>query len=86
MAKLTEQNGNAFRWLALVGVIVIVIGWIWNAAILSRDLKVNIADDEKTHTKLQQTGTDNREAILRLQSDVQYIRTGIDEIKKELKK
>lgn len=81
-----ERNGTTRKWMTGIGVLVLGGGWIWNAAILSRNLSVNVEDDVVTHGKLQALGTQNREDIINMKSDIRYIKEGIDEIKKELKK
>ena len=81
-----KWNWTATKWATVMGILALAGGWLWNAATLSRNLSVNIAEDSAVHTKLQTTATENRESIIVLQSDLKYIREGIDEIKRELKK
>ena len=79
MAKI---NGNA-KWVAIIiGLGLAVGGWIWNAAVVCQRVEHNATEDARVHPIAEQSHED----IVRLQTDVKYIRVGIDEIKAELKK
>jgi len=81
-----ERNGTITKWATVAGILALCGGWLWNAAILSGNLKKNIETDADVHAKMQTIGTQNREAIITLQADLKYIKEGIDEIKREMKK
>ena len=78
---MAKMNGNV-KWVAaLIGLLLAVGGWIWNAAVVCEQVKNNDKEDARVHPIAEQ----NHEDIVRLQADVTYIKKGVDEIKQELK-
>jgi uncharacterized protein HemX len=73
-------NGWA-KWVAIFVVIALAVGgWVWNAATVYSRVEQVDADNKEDHPKIQE----NREKILTIQRDVQYIREGVDRIDKKL--
>lgn len=83
MMGKTTMNGNA-KWA--VGLILIigmaVAGWIWNAAVVCQKVEHNAAEDARVHPITER----NHDDIIEIKRDISYIRSGVDEIKAELKK
>lgn len=75
-----ERNGTIVKWLAILGIAGLLGGWIWQAAIQSGALEANTRDDAEIHPKV----LENREDILIIQSDLRYIRKGVDDIQRKL--
>lgn len=82
---MTKSNGTLWKWISAAGIITLILTCVWQAAIMSRDLNKNCEDDAAKHQVLQQQATINREAILKIETKLEYIIEGVDEIKKELK-
>ena len=79
MAKI---NGNA-KWVAIIiGLGLAVGGWIWNAAVVCQRVEHNATEDARVHPIAEQ----NHDDIIEIKRDLSYIRSGVDEIKAELKK
>lgn len=81
MSKATVNVG--VKWVGLVFVIVLaVVGWIWNVAVMCQKLEHNAEEDARVHPIAEQ----NERSVIEMKRDISYIRLGVDEIKAELKK
>ena len=79
MAKI---NGSA-KWVAVILVLAMAAaGWIWNAAVVCTRVEHNATEDARVHPIAEQ----NHDDIIEIKRDIAYIRSGVDEIKAELKK
>ena len=79
----TTTSGNV-KWTAglILVIVMAVIGWIWNAAVVCQKVEHNAIEDARVHPIAEQ----NHDDIIEMKRDITYIRSGVDEIKAELKK
>jgi hypothetical protein len=83
---MTQRKNDVVKWLGiLITVIVLVIGGIKTASVLAYRVEENDKIDKEEHTKLDGYARENRENILKIQTDIAYIKQGVDEIKQQVK-
>jgi len=69
------------KWVIFgVGIILVIVVWIWQASGIARDVEITIRRVDKAEAKVDANAGDIRE----LKTDVKYIREGIDRIEKRL--
>lgn len=77
----TSLNGWT-KWIMIaLALVLAVAGWVWNASAINSRVNTVSKENAEDHPKIDE----NHEDIVKLQSDVTYIKEGVDEIKKELK-
>jgi len=81
---MTQKNNDLTKWITIVVVIITLIsGYIWNVSAMASRLSVNEKTDDEVHKTLIECTKENRENILRMQSDLTYIRKSVDELKEK---
>lgn len=74
---MTKKNGNIWKIVGiLIGVGLAVAGWVWNAAVLSSDVKVNCRDIATMSPEVQK----NSEHRIEDEIDTPWIKKDIQEI------
>jgi hypothetical protein len=73
-----EQRTNSAKWGAILVTLALAVGgWIWNLS--NQSARLLAAEKEITRiTPLEQS-------TIEMKKDIQYIRSGIDELKQNLK-
>ena len=81
----TSKGLNGYtKWVTIgISIVVIFASYVWKTSAICSTLDANIAADKEMHTTLAQTAKENREAILRMQIDLDYIKKGIDDIRQD---
>ncbi len=83
---MTQKNGNMVKWAGiLITIILTLITYIGYAKVLAYRVEQNDIRDKEEHSKLEDYAKMNRENILKMQSDIAYIKQGVDEIKTQVK-
>lgn len=81
---MTQKNNDLTKWITTAIIIITLIsGYIWNVSAMASRLSVNEKTDSEVHKTLAECAKENRENILRMQSDLTYIRKSIDELKQK---
>ena len=76
-----KLNGNIIKWIAFILAVTLAIsGWVYSLGVQGEKLKANIRLDNKDHPLIYE----NREQIIKFESDIEYIKAGVDRIEKKL--
>jgi len=74
---MTKKNGNIYKITGIIiGIGLAVAGWIWNAAVLSSDVKINCRDIAAISAveEVQDKNIDeNEDAIIGIKKDLTFI-------------
>ena len=77
------------KMLTFLGMAAVLVGWGMTWANQNAKINANIADIEKIDEKMSNVSgqvSESEKAIVRMETKIEYIVKGIDEIKAEIKK
>ena len=77
------------KMLTFLGMAAVMVGWGMTWANQNAKINANIADIEKIDEKMSNVSgqvSESEKAIVRMETKIEYIVKGIDEIKAEVKK
>jgi hypothetical protein len=79
MALKNRLNGNLYKWVTFsVGIILIVIAWVWYASTMCYRVEANEKEDIAAHAQFRDATQKNHDDILTMKSDIQHIKESVD--------
>jgi len=79
MAK--ETNGRVQSWIR-IGLVVLAMAMSAYGSYIS--LRGDVTRNARNIEKVEKTATENKDCVIRMQTDIEYIKKGVDRIEKRL--